>query len=54
MTSDKSEKILLDLQKNYPIKIINMSRKIDPCVFAGFRNCSGDAVIYLHSEARST
>ena len=51
-STDKSEEILLDLQKDYPIKIINMSRNfgIDPCVLAGFRNCSGDAVIYLHSD----
>ena len=51
-STDKSEKILLDLQRNHPIKIINMSRNfgIDPCVLAGFRNCSGDAVIYLHSD----
>ena len=29
-----------------------MSRKfgVDPCVLAGFRNCSGDAIIYLHSD----
>ena len=41
-STDGSEKILLELQKNYPIKIINMSRKfgVDPCVLAGFRNCS--------------
>ena len=51
-STDGSEKILLELQKNYPIKIINMSRKfgVDPCVLAGFRNCSGDAVIYLHTD----
>ena len=51
-SSDKSEEILLELQKNYPIKIINMSRKfgIYPCVLAGFRNCSGDAMIYLHAD----
>tara|TARA_A100001015_G_scaffold236785_1_gene269150 strand:- start:2026 stop:2958 length:933 start_codon:yes stop_codon:yes gene_type:complete len=51
-STDKSEKALLDLQKNYPIKIINMSRNfgIDPCVLAGFRNCSGDAIIYLHTD----
>jgi len=49
---DKSEKILLGLQKNYPIKLINMSRNfgIDPCVLAGFRNSSGDAIIYLHTD----
>ena len=51
-STDKSEKILLDLQKKYPIKLINMSRNfgIDPCVLAGFRNSSGDAIIYLHTD----
>ena len=51
-SSDKSEQILLNLQKNYPIKLINMSRNfgIDPCVLAGFRNSSGDAIIYLHAD----
>ena len=40
------------LQKKYPIKLINMSRNfgIDPCVLAGFRNSSGDAIIYLHTD----
>ena len=51
-STDNSEEILIHLQKNYPIKIINMSRNfgIDPCVLAGFRNCSGDAIVYLHSD----
>ena len=51
-SNDKSEQILLDLQKNYPIKLINMSRNfgVDPCVLAGFRNCSGDAIVYLHTD----
>ena len=51
-STDKSEQILLNLQKNHPIKIINMSRNfgIDPCVLAGFRNSSGDAIIYLHTD----
>jgi polyisoprenyl-phosphate glycosyltransferase len=51
-STDKSEQILMALQKNYPIKLINMSRNfgIDPCVLAGFRNSSGDAVIYLHTD----
>ena len=51
-STDKSEQILIDLQKNYPIKLINMSRNfgIDPCVLAGFRNSSGDAIIYLHTD----
>ena len=51
-SKDSSEKILINLQKNYPIKIINMSRNfgVDPCVLAGFRNSSGDAIVYLHSD----
>ena len=51
-STDNSEEILVNLQKDNPIKIINMSRKfgVDPCVLAGFRNCSGDAIIYLHSD----
>ena len=51
-STDKSEQILLELQKSYPIKLINMSRNfgIDPCVLAGFRNSSGDAIIYLHTD----
>ena len=51
-STDNSENILLELQKDYPIKIINMSRKfgVDPCVLAGFKNCSGDAIIYLHTD----
>ena len=51
-STDKSEQILIDLQKSYPIKLINMSRNfgIDPCVLAGFRNSSGDAIIYLHTD----
>ena len=51
-STDKSEQILTDLQKSYPIKLINMSRNfgIDPCVLAGFRNSSGDAIIYLHTD----
>ena len=51
-STDNSEKILLDLQKKIPIKIINMSRRfgVDPCVLAGFRNAEGDAIIYLHTD----
>ena len=47
-STDNSEKILINLQKNNPIKIINMSRKfgIYPCILAGFKNCSGDAIRY--------
>ena len=51
-STDDSENILLKLQKSYPIKIINMSRKfgVDPCVLAGFRNAEGEAIVYLHTD----
>jgi polyisoprenyl-phosphate glycosyltransferase len=51
-SNDGSEKILLDLQKKFKIIIINMSRTfgIGPCVLAGFKNSSGDCVIYMDSD----
>ena len=51
-STDNSEKILLDLQKKLPIKIINMSRRFgtNPCVLAGFENSSGDCIIYMDSD----
>ena len=51
-STDNSEEILNNLQRKHPIKIINMSRKfgVDPCVLAGFRNSSGNAIIYLHTD----
>jgi dolichol-phosphate mannosyltransferase len=51
-SEDKSEKILLDLQKNNPITIINMTRTfgVGPCVLAGFREAKGDAIIYMDSD----
>ena len=51
-STDNSEKILLDLQKSNPIKIINMSRNfgVDPCVIAGFSHAKGDAIVYLHTD----
>ena len=51
-STDNSESILLELQKKYPIRIINMSRNfgVDPCVLAGFRNAKGDAIVYLHTD----
>ncbi len=49
---DNSEKILIELQKNFPIKIINMSRNfgVQPCILAGFENCSGDCLIYMDAD----
>ena len=51
-STDKSEKILIELQEKYPITIINMSRNFGggPCVIAGFKNAKGDAVIYMDSD----
>ena len=51
-STDNSEQILIDLQKEFPIKIINMSRRFgtNPCVLAGFENCSGDCIIYMDSD----
>ena len=51
-STDNSENILLDLQKQFPIKIINMSRRFgtNTCVLAGFENCSGDCIIYMDSD----
>ncbi len=51
-STDKSEKILIELQEKYPITIINMSRNfgVAPCVIAGFNNAKGDAVIYMDSD----
>ena len=51
-SDDDSEKILEDLQKNFPITIINMSRTfgVGPCVLAGFKHAKGDCVVYLDSD----
>ena len=51
-SNDNSEKILLDLQKKYPITIINMSRTfgVGPCVLAGFKHSQGDCIIYMDED----
>ena len=51
-SEDKSEEILLNLQKTNPIKIINMTRTfgVAPCVLAGFRESEGDVVIYMDTD----
>ena len=51
-STDKSESILIELQKSYPITIINMSRNfgVAPCVIAGFRQAKGDAIVYMDSD----
>jgi len=51
-STDGSLNILEDLQKSYPITIINMSRcfGVTPCVLAGFAETQGDAVIYMDSD----
>lgn len=51
-STDQSVAILMGLRKNYPIKIINMSRRfgVTPCVLAGFAESKGDAVIYMDTD----
>ena len=51
-STDSSEKTLIELQKNYPIKIVNMSRRfgVSACGIAGFKHAIGDAVIYMDSD----
>ena len=51
-STDGSETILLELQKNHPITIINMSRTFGemPCFLAGFKHASGDAIVYMPSD----
>ena len=51
-SEDSSESILENLQKKFPIKIINMTRNfgIAPCVLAGFRESKGDCIIYMDSD----
>jgi len=51
-STDNSEKILIEKQKNFSIKVINMSRKFGtgPCVLAGLKLASGDATIYMDSD----
>lgn len=51
-STDNSKTILSRLQDQYPIKIINMSRRFGgtPCMLAGFKHAKGDAIIYLDSD----
>ena len=51
-STDKSEKILSELQKRNPIRIVNLSRRfgITPGILAGFSVSKGDAIIYMDSD----
>lgn len=51
-STDGSLDILLALQKEHPIRIINMSRcfGVTPCLLAGFEKASGDAIICMDSD----
>ena len=51
-SNDTSLEKLLILQKNYNIRIINMSRTfgVFPCILAGFRNAKGDCIIYMDAD----
>jgi glycosyltransferase involved in cell wall biosynthesis len=52
MSSDNSFDILSNLQKLFPITIINMSRRfgVTPCIIAGLQSCRGDAVIIMDAD----
>lgn len=51
-STDNSLNLLMELKRDYPITIINMSRRfgVTPCVLAGFSQSSGEAVVYLDSD----
>ena len=51
-SKDESLNTLTEFQKDYPISIINMSRRfgVGPCVLAGFEYSQGDAVVYMDSD----
>ena len=51
-STDASFSILCQLQRQFPITIVNMSRRfgVSPCVLAGFAEAKGDAVIYLDAD----
>ena len=51
-SDDNSAKILENLQKTFPITLINMSRTfgVGPCVLAGFNHAKGDCVVYMDSD----
>ena len=51
-SSDNSQQVLIEKQKENNIKIINMSRRfgVGPCVLAGLKISKGDAVIYMDSD----
>jgi dolichol-phosphate mannosyltransferase len=51
-STDNSLNLLLKLQKDFPITIINMSRRFGgpACRFAGFENANGDIIIDLDCD----
>jgi glycosyltransferase involved in cell wall biosynthesis len=51
-STDQSLEILRDLQKQFPITIINMSRRfgVTPCVLAGFAQTKGEAIVYFDTD----
>tara|TARA_B100001059_G_C17755853_1_gene539835 strand:+ start:122 stop:1054 length:933 start_codon:yes stop_codon:yes gene_type:complete len=51
-SDDNSENILEELQKTFPIIIINMSRTfgVGPCVLAGFKHAKGDCIVYMDAD----
>jgi dolichol-phosphate mannosyltransferase len=51
-STDNSLNLLIDLQKDFPITIINMSRRFGgpPCRYAGFEQANGDIIIDMDCD----
>jgi glycosyltransferase involved in cell wall biosynthesis len=51
-SSDKSLELLMELQRENPITVVNMTRRfgVTPCVLAGFAQARGDAVVYMDTD----
>jgi dolichol-phosphate mannosyltransferase len=51
-STDNSLNLLIDLQKDFPITIINMSRRFGgpPCRYAGFEEANGDIIIDMDCD----
>lgn len=51
-STDNSLELLKQLKSEYPITIVNMSRRfgVTPCVLAGFAHATGDAVVYMDAD----
>lgn len=51
-STDRSLELLLALKKDYPIRVLNMSRRfgVTPCRLAGLAHAKGDAIITMDAD----